>query len=486
MSSGCRKRRINGRCRKDPYRLNFISKREVVLKFLLCVLFIFTGGNFLYNIIFMPNISLKGRDVIIINYREKYVEPGYSGTYKGKDISRDIRVSGKVNGDKLGEYVLTYYYKDFRKKATRIVKVEDNSSPSIELVGGREVFVCPGGEYQEDGYRSFDNYDGDVTEKVKVDKNKDFIKYTVTDLAGNKKTVSRKIVYKDAENPKITLNGGSIVYAFVGEEYKEEGYVAVDNCDLDITKKVKASGKVDTSTSNTSIIKYSVSDSSGNYTEIDRRVVVSEHDRNGTIYLTFDDGPKAGVTDKILDILKEEGIKATFFVTNGGPDSLIQREYNEGHTVALHTASHDYSIIYASSDNYFNDLYSVQDRVKRLTGYESKIIRFPGGSSNTISRKYLTGIMTELTSETLNKGFRYYDWNISSGDAEFGSHTADEIYNNVVKQLSLNKVNMVLMHDIKTYTRDALKRIIQYGKENGYTFEAITEKTGMVTQRVNN
>ena len=93
--------------------------------------------------------------------------------------------------------------------------------------------------------------------------------------------------------------------------------------------------------------------------------------------------------------------------------------------------------------------------------------------------------MTRLTQSTLSKGFKYYDWNISSGDA--GETTAaDGVYNNVVGRISKDKANMVLMHDIKTYTRDALRQIIQYGKSNGYKFEKITMNTPMITQRVNN
>ena len=153
--------------------------------------------------------------------------------------------------------------------------------------------------------------------------------------------------------------------------------------------------------------------------------------------------------------------------------------------MALHTASHNYAQIYSSVDAYFQDLYSVQDRVKRITGEESKIIRFPGGSSNTVSRKYSAGIMSTLTQEVLNRGFKYYDWNLSSGDA---GETTDPngVYSNVVNNLSRDRVNMVLMHDIKTYTRDALRNIIRYGKENGYTFEKITMDTEMIRQRVNN
>mgnify|MGYP003310902239 CR=1 FL=1 len=88
--------------------------------------------------------------------------------------------------------------------------------------------------------------------------------------------------------------------------------------------------------------------------------------------------------------------------------------------------------------------------------------------------------------EVLNRGYKYYDWNISSGDAAGGSPTPTQIKNNVVNGLRKDRINMVLMHDIKTYTRDALRDIIRYGKANGYTFEKITMDTDMITQRVNN
>ena len=272
----------------------------------------------------------------------------------------------------------------------------------------------------------------------------------------------------------------------LGEEYNDMGYRASDNCSGDITSRVNVTNNVDITTSGTYDVIFDVSDDSGNNSEVKRTVVVSERGRVGTIYLTFDDGPRNGTTNVILDILKEEGVEATFFVTNSGPDELIKRMYDEGHTVALHTASHNYATVYASVDSYFNDLNLVNERVKRLTGEYSYIIRFPGGSSNTVSRKYSEGIMSKLTTEVIDRGYRYYDWNISSGDAAGGSPSAEDIKNNVVNSLRKDRVNMVLMHDIKTYTRDALREIIQYGKNNGYTFEKITINTEMVRQRVNN
>ena len=209
-------------------------------------------------------------------------------------------------------------------------------------------------------------------------------------------------------------------------------------------------------------------------------------DNKGVIYLTFDDGPSAATTGDILDILKAEGVQATFFVTCSGPDSLIKREYDEGHAIGLHTASHNYALVYSSVTNYFNDLNRVSARVKSITGFDSKIIRFPGGSSNTISRHYSSGIMSTLTKEVVNRGYRYFDWNVSSGDAEAANPPVARIISNTEAGLSHNRFNMVLMHDIKGHTRDALKTIIEWAKSNGYTFSKITDTTPMITQHVNN
>lgn len=107
------------------------------------------------------------------------------------------------------------------------------------------------------------------------------------------------------------------------------------------------------------------------------------------------------MTKEILDILDEEGIKATFFVTSGG--EYVKRAYNSGHTIALHTSSHKYSYVYSSEENYFNDLNTVSDSVYNSIGIRCKFIRFPGGSSNTISRNYNKGIMSRLVNAVTNK-----------------------------------------------------------------------------------
>lgn len=205
----------------------------------------------------------------------------------------------------------------------------------------------------------------------------------------------------------------------------------------------------------------------------------------GTIYLTFDDGP-GPYTARLLDILKQYNVKATFFVTGSGDDALIKREYDEGHTVGLHTWSHRYDIIYSSVENYFNDLNMVHDRVQRITGQDSKLIRFPGGSSNVISARYDGGIkiMSFLAQEVLNRGFSYFDWNLSSGDAGSAT-TSDEVFVNVAAHLKEGD-NVVLQHDIKEFSVDAVERIIQYGEENGYSFDKLSIDSFAARHGVNN
>ena len=460
------------------------NKKKLFYTFLFC--FIIIGLFCLYEFLLIPQISLKGSNNTILEYPNKYVEKGYKAKFLGKDISKEVKVSGKVNNKKIGTYKINYKVGKgiLKNKTTRTVIVKDTKKPVLGI-DKKDVYICPGDEFVPDKITATDNYDGDLSNKIKtvISKEKDMVTYSVTDSSNNTKKISKKIFYKDIEGPIVTLNGEGTSYAYINEGYNDLGVTASDNCDKDVQNKVKVTGEVNINQLGEYKLVYEVVDASDNKSTVERTVVVRE--RKGIIYLTFDDGPNSGTTNVILDILKEEGVKATFFVTNKGPDELIKREYDEGHTVALHTASHDYSRIYASDDAYFQDLYSVQERVKRLTGYESKIIRFPGGSSNTISRRYNSGIMSRLTQEVLNRGFKYYDWNISSGDA---GNTTDPnvVYANVVNNLRQNRENMVLMHDIKPYTRDALRNIIRYGKEHGYVFEKITMDTEMVTQRVNN
>ena len=190
---------------------------------------------------------------------------------------------------------------------------------------------------------------------------------------------------------------------------------------------------------------------------------------------------------KIYELCKKYNVKATFFVTGYGSDEMIAREYNEGHAVALHSFTHDYANIYSSIDNYFADLYRIQERVKNITGYTSYLMRFPGGSSNTVSAKHDGGIhiMSKLVKEVGARGFTYFDWNVTSGDAG-GTTSSDGVYQNVINRVYRDGKSIVLQHDSKGFSVDAVERIIQWGLANGFTFDKLDANSFTAHHGVNN
>ena len=189
------------------------------------------------------------------------------------------------------------------------------------------------------------------------------------------------------------------------------------------------------------------------------------------IYLTFDDGPSLN-TIQVLDILKANDIKATFFVVNNNipaQQELYKRIVDEGHTLGIHTYSHQYTSIYSSVDEYLADFYKIYTKVYELTGVQPTVFRFPGGSINT----YNQGLYTELIAELLRRGFTYYDWNVSSGDAG-ETYSSGQIYSAVVNGIGNKSKSIVLMHDSSTKyaTVAALQNIIDQFKET-HEFRAL-------------
>lgn len=205
-----------------------------------------------------------------------------------------------------------------------------------------------------------------------------------------------------------------------------------------------------------------------------------------TIYLTFDDGPSPN-TPKILAILNEKGVKATFFVINTRYNGYMKDIVSSGNAIALHSYSHDYKTVYSSDEAYYNDLQMISDVVYNETGVRSKIMRFPGGGSNVVSRKYSEGIMSRVTAGVGERGYQYYDWNCSSGDASGNKVPKDVIVENCKKLPSSNTV-IVLLHDTgaKGTTVEALPEIIDYYKSIGCKFGIIDGSTPVVHHRVNN
>ena len=190
-----------------------------------------------------------------------------------------------------------------------------------------------------------------------------------------------------------------------------------------------------------------------------------------TIYLTFDDGPTA-LTNNVLNILRDHNVQATFFVVyrnTAEARALYQRIVNEGHTLGLHSASHDYRRIYASVESFLSDMARLSDMLEEVTGVKPEILRFPGGSINVFNRM----IHRELSAEIQRRGYVYFDWDVSAVDLSPNA-TATSVRNNVLNGVYGKDRAIVLMHDTgNAATASALPGIIEALRESGYTFATL-------------
>lgn len=198
------------------------------------------------------------------------------------------------------------------------------------------------------------------------------------------------------------------------------------------------------------------------------------------VYLTFDDGPNE-YTDEILNILDVYDIKASFFVTGAKADyySKIKKAYDIGHTIGLHCFSHDYKTIYSSKNSYLEDLEKIDKIVSQQTGMKSHFIRFPGGSSNLVSKIDMQILIDEIT----KKGYKYFDWNQESGDAK-SWYTLTSVMNSSLEGVDGNRDIMLLCHE-KAIMVETLPTIIEYYLELGYIFLPITENTSGFHHKIN-
>ena len=202
------------------------------------------------------------------------------------------------------------------------------------------------------------------------------------------------------------------------------------------------------------------------------------------IYLTFDDGPGAQ-TPRLLEILAKYDAKATFFVVDTAYASTITQIAEQGHTLAMHTATHKFEQVYSSEENYFADLYKIQSVIEQYSGQKPNLLRFPGGGANTISKKYNEGIMTRLTQLVEEKGFVYFDWSVDSNDAG-GAKKAEQVFENVKNGAGNRRVSIVLQHDIKDFSVEAVEKILIWGLENGYQFRGLDMTSPTAHHGVNN
>lgn len=416
-----------------------------------------------------PQFRLVGPKVFTLEADDKFVDPGVSSI--DHQIPQTI-ISSDLNTHLPGDYEIRYTLMENGKAGTQLIRkvhVVDTTSPIITLIGAKSVDVCPNTQYIDEGVSAFDKVDGDLTNKISISATQDVIEYTITDNAGNSATAVRQLLYRDVQAPMIqdakeisVLQGASLA-----------SLNAKDNCEGDVSYRIVANKQIDTQIPGDYTLTFDVSDSAGNKSTFTQIIHVVKARGLTTLYFTFDDGPSS-LTDDFLDVLKEFNVKATFFVNNRSSYSdMVKRAFAEGHTIAMHSASHSYHGIYSSEDAFYKDLYVNQAWIKSLTGFTSNLYRFPGGSSNAIS-DFNPGIMTTLTQSIRSKGIQYVDWNLSSGDGS--RNTAAFLVANVKRQLGTRSSYVILMHDSAGHatTLTALREILIYATGLGYTIKPLS------------
>ena len=202
------------------------------------------------------------------------------------------------------------------------------------------------------------------------------------------------------------------------------------------------------------------------------------HSDTKRVFLTFDDGPSS-VTPRILDTLKQENVKATFFVLGSNvkkKPELVKRMYDEGHFIANHGYSHVYSKIYSSPQAVLDEYNACNEEIKKAIGeeeYNSHLFRFPGG---IVGGPY-ADVKSQANELLMQNDIVHVDWNALTGDAETNNLSVDfEIQR--LNETTENKNSVViLMHDApnKSVTADALPQIIETLRNQGYEFKSFYE-----------
>ena len=449
-------------------------------------------------------IKLNGPEVDLAEVGQPYTDPGAEAFLTGNLFGRgptelEVKTDSDVDVDVIGDYAVVYSSEILGKRAEirRSVHVRDTTPPVITLEHEEGYLASWLVGYKEEGFSAYDSHDGDLTDRVVRTEADDTVYYTVTDSSGNETAVERKSEYGISE-PMIRLEGGEELEVGAAFSFTDPGYEAIDESGNDLTAYVQVTGEVIPYELGTYGLDYTITNELGESATAHRTVTVVPQKKvetvfpeQKTIYLTFDDGP-GPYTARLLDVLARYDAKATFFVTGNGRyydedyTDMIGRAYQEGHAIGVHTLTHDYAAVYASRDAFFRDFLAMEEIIYEQTGEYTKLFRFPGGSSNTISRNYCYGIMSSLAEYMTNMGYVYFDWNVDSGDALGGAKSSYEVANNVAAGCLENTVNVVLQHDIKGFSVDAVETILRWGRNNGYVFRALDESSYDAHHGINN
>lgn len=476
---------------KERTRLQVIGAivgATIFLLFMAAVLYI-TGDCVLFH-------TPRGTEFTVdsgVAFDDSDIQAFFKIPFTNMGLPLELERLGYVDVNTPGRYELIYVasFMGVPHGQQCIVTVVDAQAPTIDLKVDPDYQADWLKGYVEEGYTATDAEEGDLTDKVTAKRLDGAVEYTVSDSAGNTTSVIRNINYQ-LNCPAIELNGAAELCICALPWFTDPGFTAVDAQGNDYSAQVKVDGQVDSAAAGEYEIVYSLENDCGDTVSAKRSVTVQMDDcgevcepEEKTIYLTFDDGP-GPYTDTLLDILDAYGAKATFFVTGAYPEyaRCIKRAHEAGHSIGVHTFTHWYGKVYSSEENFFQDFLAVQNLIYEQTGEYTQLYRFPGGSSNTASC-FNHGIITRLSQSLEAMGYRYFDWNVNSGDAD-GLTGATSVANAIIRGCSGKNCAVVLQHDIKGFSVYGVEKVLQWGQENGYSFKALDTTSPGMHQRIVN
>lgn len=270
----------------------------------------------------------------------------------------------------------------------------------------------------------------------------------------------------------IVLMALSVLGAIKFVEYQNQKQIELEQAKIEEEKRIEQERIAEEQRKQEELLKNSKPFTVEQMQAIEKIYSIEEK----SVFLTFDDGPTQTVTPLILDLLKNENIKATFFVlgnrAKANPD-LIKREFEEGHYIANHGYTHIYRQIYQNNQTVLDEYNYTEKCIQEALqnpNYHSKVFRFPGGSQGG----YYHSVKANAKSYLRQNGIVSLDWNALSRDAE-GANTKEELLQSVIDTVGDKKSVVILMHDSadKILTYETLTDVIKYLRDNGYKFKTL-------------
>lgn len=420
-----------------------------------CSFFVYTAGGivvllvmaliikvFFFSGWLTPLLSLKGEKIMEVQVKRPFQDPGVNAKYHLRDYKNDVRITSNLNLNRIGDYTIVYEWKN--KVVERTVKVVDKKAPVLQLKGNNPLRMFENENYQEAGYKAIDDYDGDITSKVKIKNNintkkqgKYNIIYSIEDKNGNQSTVKRQVeVCPDPTNQKLYYNYDS--YDNKMEEWWFE--------------KSKNHERNKGAMSSSLLSKYNTC-----YLGPDKKV----------IYLTFDEGGNdITYIKEIASVLNKHDVKATFFLTRNyikNEAEFIRDLVKNGHVIGNHTWHHyDMTTLANSSqvDDFVKEITETSKTYMEVVGEPmKKIFRFPKGGASERSMK----MVSDLGYKTINWSHAYYD---------FGSDVGkDKALNTLIEHYHNGAI--YLLHPSNKGNYEAMDEFLTQMKQLGYRFDTV-------------